>query len=97
MRPQKDPVRENYIFEGWYKGEESYDFADAVNASFTLTAHWKKEEPDLPDTPQRVTATSSAEGHGAELAADGNADTYWLRQEKRVLRSISGKSPKSVR
>lgn len=98
MRPQRDPVRENYIFEAWYKGEESYNFADAVNASFTLTAHWKEENPDIPDGP-KATATSSAEGHAASLAIDGNAATFWqaAEAEKRVLRSTSGKSPKSVR
>lgn len=80
LRPQRDPVRENYIFEAWYKGEESYNFADAVNASFTLTAHWKEENPDIPDGP-KATATSSAEGHAASLAIDGNAATFWQAAE----------------
>ncbi len=77
LRPQNDPVKENYIFEAWYKGEELYRFSDTVSASFTLTAHWKEEAPDVPDTLEKATATSSAEGHAAELAIDKNADTYW--------------------
>lgn len=35
-----DPTKEGYTFIGWYKGEEKWNFADAVTEALTLTAKW---------------------------------------------------------
>jgi len=35
-----DPVKEGFVFSGWYKGETAYDFNTAVTGSITLTAKW---------------------------------------------------------
>ena len=37
-----DPTRSGYDFEGWYLGDEKYDFSSPVTSSITLTAHWSK-------------------------------------------------------
>lgn len=37
------PTKEGYTFGGWYSGEAVYDFATAVKADLTLTAHWTEE------------------------------------------------------
>lgn len=37
------PTKEGYTFGGWYSGETVYDFATAVKADLTLTAHWTEE------------------------------------------------------
>ena len=38
------PVREGYIFLGWYNGEELWDFEkDPVTEDLTLTGKWKEE------------------------------------------------------
>ena len=36
-----DPTKEGYTFIGWYKGEEKWNFADAVTKAMTLTAKWQ--------------------------------------------------------
>ena len=36
-----DPTKEGYTFIGWYKGEEKWNFADAVTEAMTLTAEWQ--------------------------------------------------------
>ena len=36
-----DPTKEGYTFIGWYKGEEKWNFADAVTEAMTLTAKWQ--------------------------------------------------------
>ena len=38
----EDPVKEGYIFAGWFNGETEFDFTSPVNASVTLTAGWEK-------------------------------------------------------
>ena len=39
-----DPIRYNYIFDGWYNGDTAWDFAnDVVEGSLTLTAKWKEQ------------------------------------------------------
>lgn len=34
------PVRKGYYFEGWFLGEERFDFGEAVHGDITLTARW---------------------------------------------------------
>ena len=53
-----DPTKEGYTFTGWYKGEEKWNFADAVTEALTLTAKW---------TANRYTITFDAAG-GSEIA-----------------------------
>ena len=36
-----EPNREGYAFVGWYKGEEKYDFSEAVEGDIVLTARWE--------------------------------------------------------
>ncbi len=36
-----DPTKENYVFDGWYNGNELYDFNSELKGDITLTAHWK--------------------------------------------------------
>lgn len=43
--PAKDPGQlsaEGYIFNGWYNGDEKWNFEEAVNEDMTLTAKWTK-------------------------------------------------------
>lgn len=42
-----DPKRRGYAFEGWYNGDELFDFNTPVNADLTLTARWKKTSSAL--------------------------------------------------
>ncbi|WP_183129765.1 InlB B-repeat-containing protein [Bifidobacterium sp. wkB344] len=39
-RPSPDPVREGFLFDGWFIGEVAYDFSRPVGKDLTLTAHW---------------------------------------------------------
>ena len=36
-----EPVREGYLFMGWYNGEEKYFFTTLVTSDLVLTAEWK--------------------------------------------------------
>ena len=53
-----DPTKEGHTFTGWYKGEEKWNFADAVTESLTLTAKW---------TANRYTITFDTAG-GSKIA-----------------------------
>ncbi len=39
-RPSPDPVREGFLFDGWFTGEVAYDFSRPVGKDLTLAAHW---------------------------------------------------------
>ncbi|MCT6810968.1 MAG: InlB B-repeat-containing protein, partial [Bifidobacterium sp.] len=39
-RPDQDPTRPGFLFDGWFSGDAAYDFASPVKGSLKLTAHW---------------------------------------------------------
>ena len=41
-RPDKDPLRDCYAFDGWFTGNIAYDFNQPVTKDITLTAKWTK-------------------------------------------------------
>ena len=53
-----DPTKEEHHFDGWYKGEEKWNFADAVTEALTLTAKW---------TANRYTITFKPENGGEDI------------------------------
>lgn len=60
VREPKDPVKEGYMFVGWYTDKKlkgaPYDFDDPVRKSFTLYAKWEKAE-ETPVIPPVVEPT----------------------------------------
>ena len=58
-----EPVRENYLFLGWYTDEaltQSYDFNSAVTQSFTLYAKWRLQQV-VGQAPDGTTITVSSD------------------------------------
>ena len=53
-----DPTKEEHHFDGWYKGESEWNFADAVTEALTLTAKW---------TANRYTITFKPENGGQDI------------------------------
>ena len=45
-RPSPNPVREGYLFDGWFIGEVAYDFSKPVTGNLTLTAKWTRQDPN---------------------------------------------------
>ena len=41
--PTTEPTKTGYTFDGWYLGDEKYDFSAAVEQNITLTAKWEKK------------------------------------------------------
>ena len=41
-RPDKDPSRDGYLFDGWFTGNTAYDFTQPVTGNITLTAKWTR-------------------------------------------------------
>ena len=40
--PATAPTKTGYTFDGWYLGDEKYNFSDAVEQNITLYANWEK-------------------------------------------------------
>lgn len=41
-----DPVKDGYVFAGWYNGSTKYDFPQTVTSNITLSAKWVNEVTD---------------------------------------------------
>ena len=42
-----DPVKEGYVFLGWYVGEEAYDFENAVTSDLEVVAKFEEEVKEI--------------------------------------------------
>ncbi len=54
------PVREGYAFQGWYEGNEEFDFDTKITKDLTLTAKW--EEIEEVDAKTKYTVTFDTDG-----------------------------------
>lgn len=77
-KPETTPTLDGYHFAGWYLGDVLYTFQEPVTQNIELKAAW---EEVIPVTDGTFTATSSAAGHEATLAGDGQQTTYWQAQD----------------
>ena len=55
-----DPTKEGYTFDGWYLGDEKYNFSTAVKEDITLKAHWEAKTFTVTFT---TSPNTSAEGN----------------------------------
>ncbi len=56
-RPSPDPVKDNYIFDGWYRDPqrtEEYDFGDPVHEPRTVYAKWVEKNISISTNPVAV-------------------------------------------
>lgn len=49
--PAQDPIKEGYVFDGWYLGEQRFDFSTPVSGNLDLTARFVKQGPVDPQPP----------------------------------------------
>ncbi len=68
-----DPTKEGYTFIGWYKGEEKWNFADAVTEALTLTAKWQLNQYTITfDTAGGSEVPSITQDYGTAITAPAN-------------------------
>ena len=43
-----DPTKEGFIFDGWFNGENEWNFATSITEDMTLVAHWEIDPNNCP-------------------------------------------------
>ncbi|MDO4290247.1 MAG: InlB B-repeat-containing protein [Eggerthellaceae bacterium] len=66
-----DPVRKGYVFQGWYNGEEAWDFSKPVTDDLELTARWALDTSALD---KAIAAANDALKAGADKTDAAKAD-----------------------
>lgn len=76
------PTKDGYTFDGWFKGENEYDFSLPVISTLSLTAHWVKnptppttEPPTTQPTTQSTTKNISDKNVNAVTDYNENHNT----------------------
>lgn len=68
-----NPTKEGHTFIGWYKGEEKWNFADAVTEALTLTAKWTANRYTITfDTAGGSEVPSITQDYGTAITAPAN-------------------------
>ncbi len=97
------PTKDGYTFDGWFNGENEYDFNSPVLSPLSLTAHWVKiatppatEPPTTkPSTTQPTTATTT-ESTTVTQATEPTTETTTTAQTESATDKISAKTVNSV-
>ena len=68
-----NPTKEGHTFIGWYKGEEKWNFADAVTEAMTLTAKWQLNQYTITfDTAGGSEVAPITKDYGTTITAPAN-------------------------
>lgn len=79
----EDPTYTNYKFDGWYNGDNPFDFNTAITSDITLIAHWK----DIPT--YTVTFKNEDEVYETKLVKEGDKVTEPTDPTKEGLHFVS--------
>ncbi len=72
------PTKDGYTFDGWFNGENEYDFSLPVISTLSLTAHWVKNptppttEPPTTEPPTTQSTTKNISDKNVNAATDYN-------------------------
>ena len=78
LEPPADPVRDGYIFGGWYVDGKPFDFSQKIDGDITLVAKWIpviNEEDKDKTSPEDKTSTESSTPTKTSASANASADT----------------------
>lgn len=76
IEPVNQPTKDGFTFDGWYLGDELYDFDSPVNDDIELVAHW---------TPIEVPPTGETHTVTYDLNHDGLIQTMSVSDGERAL------------
>ena len=66
-----DPVKDNYTFKGWFKGNQEYNFGTPVTENITLTAKWEEVKKNAVESLLLADVQVVGNPVGAELVLRG--------------------------
>ena len=85
-KPAEDPVRSGYTFEGWYLGENAYNFDAPVTEDLTVTAHWRYNGGGSSYTYHTIRASVNANGSitpsGTISVREGSDQTFTITPDQ---------------
>lgn len=92
------PTKDGYTFDGWFNGENEYDFSLPVFSTLSLTAHWVKNptppttEPPTTEPPTTQPTTESTTQPTTELTTQSTTELT----TQSTIKNISDKNVHAV-
>ncbi len=86
VKRPKDPIKEGYIFDGWYYKNKLFDFNTKITKNITLKAHWKESLIGL-----NLTSLNMVVGKNDKLEItklpDGLSldDLEWISSDEKIV------------
>ena len=83
------PTKDGYTFDGWFNGENEYDFSLPVISKLSLTAHWvKNPTPPTTEPPTTQPTTQSTTQPTTQLTTESTTQS--------TIKNISDKNVNAV-
>ena len=83
------PTKDGYTFDGWFNGENEYDFSLPVISTLSLTAHWvKNPTPPTTEPPTTQPTTQSTTQPTTQLTTESTTQS--------TIKNISDKNVNAV-
>ena len=72
----EEPTRDGYEFQGWYIGDDEYNFEDLVKSDLTLTAKWKRVSTSSGSSNSGGTSSNNSSSSKINLNSNVSATVY---------------------
>lgn len=83
------PTKDGYTFDGWFNGENEYDFSLPVFSTLSLTAHWvKNPTPPTTEPPTTQPTTQSTTQPTTQLTTESTTQS--------TIKNISDKNVNAI-
>lgn len=83
------PTKDGYTFDGWFNGENEYDFSLPVFSTLSLTAHWvKNPTPPTTEPPTTQPTTQSTTQPTTQLTTESTTQS--------TIKNVSDKNVNAV-
>lgn len=89
------PTKDGYTFDGWFNGENEYDFSLPVISTLSLTAHWVKN-PTPPTTEPPTTEPPTTEPLTTQPTTQSTTELTTESTTQSTTKNISDKNVNAV-
>ncbi len=86
----EDPIKEGYIFKGWYFGNDLFDFNTKIKKDLLLVAHWEEVKEEIDPLALDIDTLELKVGENYTLEANRSENIVWESSDNLIATVADG-------